>query len=394
MDIAISCFHTAFVFFRYVVCLVVYAAAGFVCVALAWLSPSLFKNFVVKPYKSHVKYLPGPKSRGAFVSDLDIVCKAKTSMELSELLAREYGLNGFGYMDQRLVTYDPVTISYILGSAADRFPKPVQMRRLISKLTAGDMTQKGLNVAEGLYHRRLRKIVSPAFAPSTVRGYAPVFVRKARELCEQWRSVLSEPTVPSIPGVEADPKGHTLLDINNWLGRVAFDILGLAAFGYSFDSLRDDTNELFSAYMRLHHVTRDGPDMRLNICLVYPWFHRFLRDETSKIIAGSAQIVQRTSKTILREIRDANPEGDDKSILGLLLRSNANAAPEDRLSDEELLAQIDVFMFAGSDTTGLATVWALYELARNPKIQEALRDELSPLGLNEHGREQDFASDS
>ncbi|CAE6501988.1 unnamed protein product [Rhizoctonia solani] len=398
MDFAIPYFHTSCVLFGHMVCLVAYTAAGFVCVGLAWLGPSLLKHFVIRPYKSYVKHLPGPKYKGAFVSDLDLVCKAKTSMKFSELLTREYGLNvriqGFGYMDQRLVTYDPVTISYILGSAADRFPKPVQMRRLISKLTAGDMTQKGLNVAEGSYHHRLRKIVAPAFAPSTVRGYSSVFIRKASELCNQWRSVLSGSTAPNIPGVEINSKGEALLDINNWIGRVAFDILGLAAFGYSFDSLQDDTNELFSAYMRLHHVTRDGPDARLNICLVYPWFQRILRDETSKIIAGSAQIVQKASKSILQEMREANPEGDGKSILGLLLRSNANAAPEDRLSDEELLAQIDVFMFAGSDTTGLATVWALYEIARNPEIQEALRTELRPLGLNGHALEQNFASDS
>ncbi|KAG8715191.1 hypothetical protein FRC11_005380 [Ceratobasidium sp. 423] len=398
MDIAISCFRTVLTLSGHAVCLVAYTVAGVLCVGSACFGPSLFRYFVINPYKSYVKYLPGPKSRGAFVCDFDIICEAKTSMEFSERLARKYGLNvriqGFGYMDQRLVTYDPVTINHILGSAADKFPKPVPMRRLISKLTGGDMDQKAVNVAEGPFHHRLRKVVSPAFAGSTVRGHAPVFIHKANELCDHWRSVLSEPTAPSVPGVETDSKGNTLLDINNWFGRVAFDIIGLAAFGYSFDSLQNDTNELFGAYMRMHHVTREGPDMRANICLAWPWLERFLKDETADVIAESARIVRKTSKTILQEMREAHPEGDGKSILGLLLRSNANAAPEDRLSDEEVLDQIDSFMFAGSDSTSLAIVWALYELARNPEIQEALRAELHPLGLNEHAAEQDFASDS
>ncbi|KAJ1309609.1 hypothetical protein OPQ81_006381 [Rhizoctonia solani] len=398
MDVAISCVRTVLTLSGRAVCLVAYVVAGVVCLILAFMGPSLFRYFVIDPYKSYLKYLPGPKRRGAFLPDFDLIMEATTCKKFNERLAQKYGLNvriqGFGYQDQRLITYDPVTINYILGSAADRFPKPVQMRRLIAKLTGGDMSLKAINVAEGTYHHRLRKIVAPAFAPSTVRGHAPIFIRKANELCDHWRSILSEPIAPAVPGVETDLKGNTVLDVNNWFGRLAFDVIGLAAFGYSFDSLRDDSNELFSAYMRLHHVTRSGPDMRTNVSLAWPWLEPFLRNDASKAIAESAQIVQKTSKTILNEMRNANPEGDGKSILGLLLRSNAAAAPEDRLTDEELLAQIDSFMFAGSDSTSLAVTWALYELAQNPEFQQALRAELRPLGLNEHAGEQDFASDS
>ncbi|KAF8710252.1 Cytochrome P450 hydroxylase, partial [Rhizoctonia solani] len=395
MDVAISCVRAILTLSGRAACLVAYTVAGVVCIVLVREHDC---EQIINYYKSYVKHLPGPKRRGAFISDLNIICETETSKEFNERLVQKYGRNiraqGFGYMDQRLVTYDPVTINYILGSAADRFPKPWQMRRFVSKLTGGDIKQKAVNVAEGPYHHRLRKIIAPAFAPSTIRGHAPTFIRKANELCDHWRSVLSEPAAPAVPGVETDAKGNTILDVHNWFGRAAFDVIGLAAFGYSFDSLRDDTNELFGAYMRLHHVTREGPSMRGNLCLAYPWLERYLRDETSDAIAQSAQVVQKTSQMLLKEMRDANPEGDGKSILGLLLRSNANAAPEDRLTDEELLAQIDSFLFAGSDSTSIATIWALYELACNPEIQQALRAELRPLGLNEHAGEQDFASDS
>ncbi|EUC61706.1 cytochrome P450 family protein [Rhizoctonia solani AG-3 Rhs1AP] len=398
MDATISCVRTVLTLSGRALCLTAYTLAGVIFAVLVYAGPSLFKYFVLNYYKSYVQYLPGPKRRGAFVPDFGIIMEAKTCKEFNERLARKYGLNvriqGFGYMDQRLVTYDPVTINYILGSASDRFPKPIQMRRLIARFTGGDMTLKAINVTEGPSHHRLRKIVAPAFAPSTIRGHAPVFINKAAELCDQWRSVLSEPTAPTMPGVETDSKGNAILDINNWFGRLAFDVIGLAAFGYSFDSLRDNTNELFGAYMRLHFETRDGPSMRSNIALAWPGLAPFLQDETSDVIAESAQVVQKTSKAILQEMLDTNPEGDGKSILGLLLRSNANAVPEDRLTDEELLAQIDSFVFAGSDSTSLAITWTLYELARNPEVQQALRAELRPLGLNEHAGEQDFASDS
>ncbi|KAG9118903.1 hypothetical protein FRC07_006341 [Ceratobasidium sp. 392] len=247
-------------------------------------------------------------------------------------------------------------------------------------------------VAEGAPHRRLRKIIAPAFAPSTIKGLAPIFVRKASELCDHWRAVLSESPVVQAPGVEVNADGAPTLDVYNWLGRAAFDVIGLAAFGYSFNSLRDDTNELFGAYMRLHHVTREGPTLRDNLCLTAPWLERFLQDDNSRAVAASAQVIQSTSKMLLQQRRERNPEGDSKSILGLLLRCNQNAAPEDRLSDEELLAQIDAFLLGGADTSSIATVWALHELSLNPDLQKALRAELAPLNLG--GAEHDFLSDS
>ncbi|KAG9102806.1 hypothetical protein FRC06_001070 [Ceratobasidium sp. 370] len=396
MHVAVACAHTVLALSGRAVCLVAYTIAAVACVGLAWFGPWLFSCLVWRPYKTSLKYLPGPKRRGLFISDLRIICEAETSMDFSERLVRKYGRNirvqGFGYMDDRLVTYDPVTINYILGQASDRFTKPLQMRRYISKRTGGDTTLKSVSVAEGAPHHRLRKIIAPAFAPSTIKGLAPVFVRKAGELCDHWRAALSESNVVVAPGVEVNADGTTVLDVHNWLGRAAFDVIGLAAFGYSFNSLRDDSNELFAAYMRLHHVTREGPTLRDNLCLTAPWLERFMQDDNSRAIAASAQVIQRTSKMLLEQRRELTPEGDGKSILGLLLRCNHTAVPEDRLSDEELLAQIDAFLLAGADSTSIAMVWALHELALNPALQQALRAELAPLNLG--GGEHDFASDS
>ncbi|KAG8697221.1 hypothetical protein FRC09_008005 [Ceratobasidium sp. 395] len=396
MDVAVTCAQTVLALSWRAVCLAAYTAAGVACVGLVWLGPWLFKCLVWSPYKTSLKYLPGPKRRGLFVSDLGIICDVETSKEFNDRLVHKYGRNirvqGFGYMDDRLVTYDPVTINYILGPASDHFVKPLQMRRYMAMRTGGDTTLKNVAVSEGAPHHRLRKIMAPAFAPSTIKGLAPVFVRKAGELCDYWRAVLSESTTVEAPGVEVNADGSPILDVYNWLGRAAFDVIGLAAFGYSFNSLRDDSNELFAAYMRLHHVTREGPTLRENLCLTAPWLKRFLQDDNAKAIAESAQVVDTTSKLLLQRRRELTPEGDSKSILGLLLRCNHKAAPEDQLSDEELLAQIDAFLLAGSDTSSVAAVWALHELSLNQDLQKALRAELAPLNLG--GGEHDFASDS
>lgn len=50
--------------------------------------------------------------------------------------------------------------------------------------------------------------------------------------------------------------------------------------------------------------------------------------------------------------------------------------PSQRISDEDLLANVNTFFFAGSDTTSLALTWTLLLLALNLPIQDHLRAEL------------------
>ena len=50
--------------------------------------------------------------------------------------------------------------------------------------------------------------------------------------------------------------------------------------------------------------------------------------------------------------------------------------PDQRISDEDILHNINTFMFAGSDTTSLALTWTLYILAQHPALQTRLRAEI------------------
>ena len=53
--------------------------------------------------------------------------------------------------------------------------------------------------------------------------------------------------------------------------------------------------------------------------------------------------------------------------------------PSQRITNTELLSNVNTFFFAGSDTTSLALTWILYLLAASPKIQDRLRSELQTL---------------
>jgi cytochrome P450 len=69
--------------------------------------------------------------------------------------------------------------------------------------------------------------------------------------------------------------------------------------------------------------------------------------------------------------------------------------PDQRMTDDEVLAQITTFvsplaqrqklltnhqMLAGNETSSTALTWALYALAQNPASQDKLREELMAVG--------------
>lgn len=54
----------------------------------------------------------------------------------------------------------------------------------------------------------------------------------------------------------------------------------------------------------------------------------------------------------------------------------ADLPQEQRISDEDILNNINTFLFAGSDTSSLSVTWTLLLLAENPAYQDRLRSEL------------------
>ncbi|XP_018359901.1 PREDICTED: cytochrome P450 4C1-like [Trachymyrmex cornetzi] len=92
-------------------------------------------------------------------------------------------------------------------------------------------------------------------------------------------------------------------------------------------------------------------------------------------------------KKIERQSQNAKLENEDnevnigkqkrKAFLDLLL--DQNEKDETPLTDDELRAQVDTFMFEGHDTTAVAITWALFLLGNNLEHQEKVHEELEEI---------------
>ena len=80
------------------------------------------------------------------------------------------------------------------------------------------------------------------------------------------------------------------------------------------------------------------------------------------------------SDVCVRAPAGSNPANELK-----LVKSNLSTEipPDQRMSDEDILNNVNTVMFAGTDTSSLTLTWALWLLAKNPEMQDRLREELS-----------------
>ena len=108
--------------------------------------------------------------------------------------------------------------------------------------------------------------------------------------------------------------------------------------------------------------------------------HRMVAVKREEVLAKSLQadvvperdILSLLSKSLIAFV-------DSMSLIQTSVKSNMSEDPARRMSDEELMDQINTLLFAGSDTTSLAITWCLHRLSLNPRVQKRLREELQSL---------------
>ncbi|KAN0094981.1 Cytochrome P450 [Tylopilus felleus] len=335
-------------------------------------------QFVYHQLTSPIRHLHGPKGTSWIYGNLQEIFVAENSV-LHEEWVKQYG-NTLRYKglfnSNRLFTMDLRAINHVLTHSSD-YQKPFQARYNLSQLFG-----EGILFVEGAQHRQQRRIMNPAFGPAQIRALTYIFFAKAVQL----RDVLSSEIAKNPAGTA----NGTRIDVVSWLNKTTLDVIGLAGFNYSFDALNadDKPNELNKAL-----ATMFGAGQTMSIFPIlqarFPPLRLLPTDRARKTaiarhtmarvgntLLSNAKIAARASSTEKGEI-EKNSLGS-RDLLSLLVKANmATDIPESqKLSDEDVLAQVPTFLLAGHETTSSATTWALYAMSNAPEIQTKLREEL------------------
>uniref|UniRef100_A0A3Q0RC30 Cytochrome P450 family 4 subfamily F member 8 n=1 Tax=Amphilophus citrinellus TaxID=61819 RepID=A0A3Q0RC30_AMPCI len=234
-------------------------------------------------------------------------------------------------------------------------------------------------ISDGEVWSRKRRLLTPAFHFDILKSYTVIFNSSAKTMHDKWCRLAAE--------------GETNIEMFDHISLMTLDSLLKCAFSYN-SNCQESSSEYVSAIVELsdliidrrqhilHHwdwiywKTQQGKRFKQAVNIV----HRFTRDVVQKRRALLSQ--QRETETQSDVAPTPQKRRDFVDIL-LLTRDEDGQG----LTDEEIQAEADTFMFAGHDTTASAICWTLYNLARHEHYQEKCRQEVMDLMKGRDGHE-------
>ncbi|MFE9569043.1 bifunctional cytochrome P450/NADPH--P450 reductase [Streptomyces sp. NPDC006692] len=196
-------------------------------------------------------------------------------------------------------------------------------------------------------------ILMPAFALGSMRTYHPAMLRVARRVIASW---------------DGHAANGSAVEVAEDMTRMTLDTIGLAGFGFDFDSFGRDTPHPFvEAMVR---------------CLEWS-MKRLGRTEDADHTEQDREFERDSAylASVVDEVIAARTRGGDTSVddlLGLMLGA---AHPEDgtTLDPANIRNQVITFLIAGHETTSGTLSFALYHLLKDPlalRLAQREADEL------------------
>ncbi|KAI0716728.1 cytochrome P450 [Earliella scabrosa] len=282
-----------------------------------------------------------------------------------------YGMLGA----EQLLVSDPRALHHIVVKEQDVYLE-TDMFVMTNKLLFGE----GLISTLGEQHRKQRKMLNPVFSLANMRSLLPTIQPIADKLLERLRSEL--------------PKDGSAreIDILPWMTAGTLQYVSTAVMGITIDTMdRTKKNEYADALRAINpaafKVLLLRPFVPMVVRNLSPYWRNKLVDwlpfpalrelrDISNILERAAKEIIQTKKAEMERGGESASDSQRRDLMTIMLRANMSTSEKDRLTEDELIGQINTLLFGGQETTTSALARMLYILAREPAAQARLRTEI------------------
>ncbi|KAJ7058680.1 cytochrome P450, partial [Mycena amicta] len=325
--------------------------------------------------KSAVDILTGPPSKSWIFGNLHELLLAPVYGQYEfrwlEDCGPVYTLRGcFG--ESRVMVSDPAGVRFIVnGDAFVWAPGPSTMANTL-------FGHGSIFLARGDRHKHLRAIMNPWFSQRSVREMLPTMKEIAQKLVDRWDS----------EGVVGN-----CVDISQNLHTASLDMPGESLLEVPLKGLADQSNlsriqrDLLdgvagasAAWLLALGITPYIPEVIFSLAMKLPF-------PAARKFRDYWKVTGAMSRALVREKRFVGEEREETFVGRLAtgthnqctrnrISSYTNAASNGLMSEDEIAVHGRTMLIAGDDTTGNTLAWARYRLAKMPKYQAALREEV------------------
>ncbi|NXX36772.1 CP4FN protein, partial [Nicator chloris] len=234
---------------------------------------------------------------------------------------------------------------------------------------------EGLLLSNGQRWVRHRRLLTPAFHGDVLRNYLGIFNQSTRVL------LVRDPRCARAAAAAAGG-GPVELEVLQPLSLLTLDTLQKCIFSHE-SHCQERPSEYIQAILELSSLV-----VRRQFRPIFHlwWLYRLSSDgrrfarACATVHAFTADVVQRRRHALACLGHQAwldGHRGRSMDFIDLLLLTKDENGHT--LSDEDIAAEADTFMFEGHDTTASGLAWLFYNLAGHPEHQERCRQEVQEL---------------
>ncbi|NXL43784.1 CP4B1 protein, partial [Podilymbus podiceps] len=258
-----------------------------------------------------------------------------------------------------LVVHHPEYAKSILGQTGNRDHSPEKLIVPLLFVPPG----RGLLISDGTKWFQHRKLLTPAFHYDVLKSYVALMSDTAKVMLDKWEKKNTE---------------RKSVELFQDVSLMTLDTIMKCAFSsnascqtqgnsdsyiravYDLSCLVSKRMQTFSYKDVFYDLTRQGHEFQDACKLAHSHTDKVIKER--KMLLSSEKELDRIQKKRHLDFLDI-----------LLCTKDANGVG---LSDEDLRAEVDTFMFAGHDTTASGISWLLYCLSLYPDHQQQCREEI------------------
>ncbi|KAM9320538.1 ultra-long-chain fatty acid omega-hydroxylase-like [Gastrophryne carolinensis] len=368
--------HTTFRVYA-VTALLLFFVVGFVRICL---KVALYLNaYYINVQK--IRCFPEPPRRNWFMGHLGMVTPNEEGLTAISQIVKEFSYTLKSWMGPTLPLISlvhPGAFKSLVAAPAAIAPKDEVFYTFL-KPWLGD----GLLLSRGEKWARHRRLLTPGFHFDILKQYVEIFNHSTDIMHAKWRRLCTE--------------GPVSLDMFEHVSLMTLDSLLKCTFSYDSNCQEKPSDYIAAIYELSSLVVK-----RIN-CLphYFDFIYQFSSNgrkfrQACKIVHDfTANVVQLRKKALQAQGAEnwiMSKRGKTTDFIDILLLSKDEDG--NPLSDEDMRAEADTFMFEGHDTTASGLSWILYNLARHPEYQDKCREEIRELkqGKGTHHLEWDDLS--
>ncbi|XP_061488888.1 cytochrome P450 4A2-like isoform X2 [Rhineura floridana] len=335
--------------------------AGFCLVYVIMKSIQLYikRQTLLKTFES----FPGPPSHWLYGNIHQITSRGEElniMLDWAEKFPYAFPRWFGGFISSLIVTH-PDYAKTVFGRSD---PKPeISYERLIPWIG------KGLLISSGPKWHQHRRLLTPAFHYDILKSYVAHISDSVKVMLDKWEKLIAEDPMKS-------------LEMFDHVSLMTLDSIMKCAFSYKSSCQTDKEMDYYVkavsdlTLLVFQRIT----SALLQNDLLYSWTPSGQRFKEACKLAHhhTEKVIEERKKSLQneRELEKIQKKRHLDFLDILLCAKDENGVG---LSDEDLRAEVDTFMFAGHDTTASGISWLLHSMAQHPEHQQRCREEIKDI---------------